>query len=201
MAGGIDVLKNLGFSMDEINRRWLSGQGNQGMGGMPFGGNSRDIGKYIFGTDVWGARDVLRGFQQQNTFMTPEQLSTLMGQLTRPAIDTLSRQFGQQSRGLAQGFANRGNLFGGSLTGAQAQLGTGHQQALSDLFSNVGGQLGQTNLQLGAQRQMQATQLLQALLSQILGGEYGIAAAAAGKQKTGGFGIDTPFGGFNIGGI
>lgn len=150
--------------------------------------NPRDLGKYIFGADIWGARDVLRGFQQQNTFMTPEQLSTLMGQLTQPAIDTLTSNFGQQQRGLASSFANRGNLFGGSLTGAQAQLGTGFQRALSNLFSNVGGQLGQTNLQLGAQRQMQANQLLNELFSQILGGEYGIAAARAGRPPGGSFG-------------
>lgn len=160
-------------------------------------GNPVDIGKYLFSNQLFPQQDFLRGTQQQNTFMTPEQLSTLMGQLTQPAIDTLSRQFGSQSRGLASSFANRGNLFGGSLTGAQAQLGTGHQQALSDLFANVGGQLGQTNLQLGAQRQMQATQLLQALLSQILGGEYGVQAARAGRGKQPGFSLGIP----GIGGI
>lgn len=159
--------------------------------------NPVDIGKYLFANQLFPQQEFLRGAQQQNTFMTPEQFSTLFRQLTSPAIDTLSRQYGQQSRALSANFANRGQLFGGSLTGAQAQLGVGNQQAIADLLANVGGQLGQLDLQLGSQRQAQATQLLQALLSQILGGEYGMQAARAGRPKQPGFSLGIP----GIGGI
>lgn len=156
-------------------------------GGIRGGGvsNPVDLGKYLFGREVFPQQEFLRGAQRQNTYMTPEQFSTLFRQLTAPAIDTLGRQYGAQSRNLAASFANRGQLFGGSLTGAQAQLGAGHEKALSDLLAGVGGQLGTLDLQLGAQRQAQATQLLQALFSQILGGEYGVAAARAGRPKQG----------------
>lgn len=160
-------------------------------------GNPVDIGKYLFANNLFGQQDFLKGAQNQSTYMTPEQFSNLFRQLTAPAIDTLGRQYDAQSRGLSRDFANRGQLFGGSLTGAQAQLGAGHEKALSDLLSGVSGQLGTLDLQLGAQRQAQATQLLQALLSQILGGEYGIRAAQAGRPKQPGFSLSVP----GIGGI
>ena len=170
---------------------------NFGGGGV---GNPTDIGKYFFGTQLYPQFDYLTGIRNQNTYLSPEQYLKLFQQLTAPAEARLGQQYGQQQRGLASSFANRGNLFGGSLTGAQAQLGTGYNQALSDLFSNVGGQLGQLDLTLGAQRQGQAMQLIQALLSQILGGEYSIKAAKAGKPSEGLGGVLGGLGGL-IGGI
>lgn len=163
----------------------------------PGSGNPVDIGKYIFGQDIFGQLGNLRNVQSQNTYMTPEQMSGLINRLTAPAIDTLGRQYGQQRQQIFSDYAGRGQLFGGSLTGAQTQLGANYDKAISDLFSNVSGQLGTLDLQLGAQRQSQAMQLLQALFSQILGGEQNRLAALAGRPKQPSFSLSVP----GIGGI
>lgn len=114
----------------------------------------------------------------QNTFLTPEQMSKFIAQLSAPGIANLQEQFGIQSRGLSSQFANRGQLFGGSLTGAQAQLGAGFGRGLSDFLSGITNQVGQLDLQLGAQRQLAAQQALNSILQQLLGGEFQLPFAA-----------------------
>lgn len=137
----------------------------------PFGTLPGNLGQTGALNEVWKQN---QANAQQNTYMTPDQFGRLFQQMTQPAVDTLSRQY-QQSYGQAQNdFANRGSLYGGSLTGALGQLGAQHTQNLQDLLSNVGGQLGNTNLQLGAQRQMGAQNNMADIVKMILQGGYGL---------------------------
>jgi hypothetical protein len=113
----------------------------------------------------------LRGQSQQQTYFTPQQYSTIFRQMTAPGVAGLEEQFGQQMQRGASNFASRGQLFGGSLTGLQAQLGAGQGRALSDLFSNVGGQLGLRDIELGAQQRSQSEALMAQIMQAILGGQ------------------------------
>ncbi len=138
-----------------------------------------------------GLRESLEGRRNQNTFLTPEQFSNLFRQRTQPAIDTLTtlfnRQLGEGRSRLASNFASRGQLFGGSLTGAQAKFESGQNEnflnQIQQLLGQAGSDLGTLDLQLGAQKQLQGDELLVRILQTLLGGQSAERAAKAGKPS------------------
>lgn len=104
---------------------------------------------------------------------------------------------------LISDYAGRGQLYGGSLTGAQARfesgLGEEYLASQSKILNDIISYLTQQDVNLGFQRSSQAQQLIDALIRQYIGGQFGILGAEAGKQKRGfGFSIGLP-GGAGIG--
>lgn len=142
---------------------------------------------------------------QQTSFLSPEQFSKLFAQMTQPAINSLNTQYNRgigdlRARNTAN-FASRGQLFGGSLTGANARGEADLLEALMNQIGQItgsaGAQLGLRDIELGAGRQAQSQQLLAAILQQILQGQYGLRAAELSKPDQPTFSLGVP----GIGGI
>ena len=151
-------------------------------------------GKQLFGE--FG--DYLKGLQGQageRTYFTPAEIARLQQDLTAQPLSELERGFGRrlsEGRGrLTSEYAARGNLFGGSLTGAQARLESGlgeeYLAGRSRILGDVTGRITEQDIMLGFQKQQQAQQLIDALLRQYMGGQFNILSANAGKQGGGGF--------------
>ena len=126
----------------------------------------------------------------QKTYLTPAEFTRYLQERTKPATDILGRQFGEAYGRTVGDFTSRGQLYGGSLTGALGQLEGGYGQNLSDILSRMTASLGEQDLSLGAQRSGQylaagqnQQQMLLSLFQAILGGQYGIAGAKAGRPS------------------
>lgn len=142
--------------------------------------------------------DYLKELQSQRgsrTYFTPAEYARLQQDLTAQPLAELERGFGRrlaEGRGrLTSEYAARGNLFGGSLTGAQARLESGlgeeYLAGRGRILSDVTGRLTEQDIMLGFQQQQQARQLIDALLRQYLGGQFNVLSANASRQGGGGF--------------